>query len=104
MSQTSPSLTLPVEIERRLPGEVVSALIDFQQRLLSLFPGQIERLILYGSYPRGEATPESDVDVMVVVRWPSPQQVGAYYLGGPGDPRWQQIVDLAMDIMIAHGP
>jgi formate/nitrite transporter FocA (FNT family) len=22
----------------------------------------------------------------------------------PGDPRWQQIVDLAMDVMFAHGP
>lgn len=40
----------------------------------------------------------------MVVPWRDPTHSQNYYLGGPGDRRWQQIVDLAMDVMIAHGP
>jgi len=90
--------------ELHLPRKVKAALADFQRRLLMLFPGQICQLVLYGSYARGEATPDSDVDVMVIVGWDDPQQPGGYYLGRASDPRWQQTVDAAVDAMIAHGP
>ena len=87
-----------------LPHQIEIALADFQHRLLKLFPGEIRELILYGSYARGEAAPDSDVDVMVVVGWDDPEGTGGYYVGRPSDPRWRQIVDAAMDAMIAHGP
>jgi hypothetical protein len=90
--------------ELHLPRKVKAALADFQRRVLALFPGQIGQLVLYGSYARGEATPDSDVDVMVIVSWDDPQQPGGYYLGRASDPRWQQTVDAAIDAMIAHGP
>lgn len=87
-----------------IPPPVENALADFQRRLLEMFPGQIKQLILYGSYARGEAQPDSDVDVMVIVGWDAPPQTHGYYLGGAGDPRWRQIIDAAVDAMIAHGP
>jgi uncharacterized protein len=87
-----------------LPQKIKAALADFQRQLLQLFQDEIMSLILYGSYARDEATPESDVDVMVVVNWKNPDQPGGYYLGGAADPRWQQIIDAAVDAMIAHGP
>jgi len=87
----------------RLPRGVKAALADFQCRLLELFPGEISHMILYGSYARGEATPDSDIDVMVVVGWSDPKQPNGYYLGRASDPRWQRIIDAAMDAMIAHG-
>ena len=90
--------------ELHLPRRVKAALADFQRRLLDLFPGEIVQLILYGSYARGEATLDSDIDVMVVVDWNDPKQPGGYYLGGASDPRWQQTIDAAIDAMIAHGP
>lgn len=91
-------------IEQKLPADISVALVDFQRQLLDLFPGEIEQIILYGSYATGQATSESDVDVMVLVNWRDSAHPQNYFLGGPGDPRWQRIVDLAIDVMISHGP
>jgi hypothetical protein len=104
MSVQVPRQKLKRASELHLPRKVKAALADFQRRLLDLFPGEIVQLILYGSYARGEATADSDVDVMVVVDWNDPKQPGGYYLGGAGDPRWRQTIDAAVDAMIAHGP
>jgi len=87
----------------RLPRRIKAALDDFQRRLLELFPGEISQLILYGSYARGEATPDSDVDVMVVVKWTDPERAGGYYLDNVADPRWQTILDEAVQTMLTHG-
>lgn len=87
-----------------IPHKIEAALADFRQRILKLFPGEINELILYGSYARGEAAPDSDVDVMVVVGWDDPTQPGGYYLGKASDRRWRQIIDAAVDTMIEHGP
>lgn len=104
MHKISINQTPAAKIEQRVPDEIAPALTDFCHRILNLFPGEIEQIILYGSYATGQATPESDVDTMIVVPWRDSTHLQNYYLGGPGDPRWQQIVDLAMDVMIAHGP
>lgn len=87
-----------------LPRRVKVALVDFQSRLLELFPDEINQLILYGSYSRGEARTDSDIDVMVVVDWYDSQRTDGYYLGGASDLRWRKIIDAAVDTMIAHGP
>lgn len=79
-----------------------TTLANFQNRALSLFPDAISRIVLYGSYARGEANPESDVDVLVVFRKDS-QPVNTY-IGGPGDARWRQLVDAAIDSMVNNGP
>ncbi len=74
----------------RPPRKVKSALADFQRRALELFPDDILAIILYGSYARGEATPDSDVDVMVVGKWTDPRQADLHYSPGLGDPPWEQ--------------
>jgi predicted nucleotidyltransferase len=100
---------MPVQISPRkpdhktmlhLPRRVKAALDDFQRRLLELFPGEISQLILYGSYARGEATPDSDVDVMVVVKWREKQLPDGTYLAWFGDPGWNQIIDVASDVLL----
>ena len=48
------------------PEKLQYVLNEYKDLLLAELPGQIERLILFGSYARGDARPESDVDVMVV--------------------------------------
>ena len=87
----------------RLPSRVQEALAAFRQALLDAFPAQIRRIILYGSYARGDATPDSDVDVMIVVAWEEERLPGGFYRSMYGDPRWERIVDLAMDITLDFG-
>ena len=87
MNEVTTTQALLTELEKLLSSEVTAALADFQRQLLDLFPGEIEQLILYGSYVIGQATLDSDVDVMVVVPWGNPVHSQDYYLGGPGDPR-----------------
>jgi predicted nucleotidyltransferase len=86
----------------RLPRVVKMTLANFQNRALTMFPDTISRIILYGSYARGEATPDSDLDVMVVVR--RDKQPVETYIGGPGDIRWKKLVDAAIDSMVNKGP
>jgi predicted nucleotidyltransferase len=87
----------------KLPPRVREALGAFQQALLAAFPGQIRRIILYGSFARGEAAPDSDVDVMVVVGWEEERLPDGLYRSMYGDPRWQTIVDAAHDVSLEHG-
>jgi predicted nucleotidyltransferase len=50
-----------------LPAEVVAALERFRSGLAERFGDRLALVRLYGSYARGEAWEESDVDVLVLV-------------------------------------
>jgi uncharacterized protein len=41
---------------------------DLRSRLEALYGERLEKLILYGSQARGDAEPDSDIDVLVVLR------------------------------------
>lgn len=43
-----------------------AALQEFKRRLVRHFPDEITRVILFGSKARGDARPDSDIDVLVV--------------------------------------
>jgi predicted nucleotidyltransferase len=92
-----------VQFLEGLPERVREALTAFQQALLEALPGQIRRIILYGSYARGEAAPDSDVDVMIVVAWEEERLPDGFYHSMYGDPRWERIVDLATDVNLDLG-
>jgi predicted nucleotidyltransferase len=67
------------------------ALEEFTARVRSRPVGdQIARMILYGSVLRGDAGPESDVDLLVVAT---------------GDVRaaWRALGDIAFEVMLEHG-
>ncbi|GAB4430272.1 MAG: nucleotidyltransferase domain-containing protein [Anaerolineae bacterium] len=83
--------------------ELYQILDEYRRRLLAALPGQIERLILFGSYARGQAHAESDVDVLVVVNWPQERLPDGFYPTYYNDPRWRTIVDIATEIMLEHG-
>ena len=40
---------------------------EFKAELRNLYGERLKNVLLYGSYARNEATPESDIDVMVVL-------------------------------------
>ena len=41
---------------------------SYRQALADSFPDLVEQIIVYGSKARGEAGPESDIDVLVILR------------------------------------
>jgi predicted nucleotidyltransferase len=41
---------------------------EFKRRIEQRFPRELVRLVLFGSKARGEATPESDVDLLAVIQ------------------------------------
>jgi predicted nucleotidyltransferase len=102
MSETVTAVTR-VPVLDGLPPRVREALVAFQHTLLEAFPGQIRRIILYGSYARGEAALDSDVDLMVVVAWQEERLPDGFYRSMYGDPRWERIVDLATDVNLDFG-
>ena len=40
---------------------------DVVDRLFDLLGDKLDRVILFGSYARGDFTPESDIDIMVIL-------------------------------------
>ena len=51
-----------------LQAEYKNVLEDFKKRLLKELGGRIDSIILYGSVARGEATEDSDIDILVIGR------------------------------------
>lgn len=41
---------------------------EFKRRVEQRFPRELVRLVLFGSKARGQATPESDVDLLAVIQ------------------------------------
>lgn len=74
-----------------LSPHIEALLRDLRGRLEALYGNRLHAVVLYGSYARGEATPASDVDVMVV-------------LEGEVDP-WKEIrrmSDAALDVELQY--
>jgi predicted nucleotidyltransferase len=78
-------------------------LTRYRDALLARFPDQLQRLILFGSQARGDATAGSDIDILVVVSWGDERLPDGFYAAPFSDPRWQAIIDTASDISLEHG-
>ena len=52
------------------PPRVRDAVAEAKVRLEALYGARLARVVLYGSYARGDARPGSDVDLLVVLRGP----------------------------------
>lgn len=50
-----------------LPALLRGLLADYRAKLEQAFPGRLVRLALFGSWARGEANEDSDVDVFVLL-------------------------------------
>ncbi|MDH7485928.1 MAG: HEPN domain-containing protein [Anaerolineae bacterium] len=87
----------------QLPPVLQEALQRFCQAVLTRFPGLVEEIILYGSWARGDADAESDVDLLLLVNWEEERLGEGCYRTHYGDPRWQAIVDISYDLMLEYG-
>lgn len=50
-----------------MPAAIEKILYLYREQLENVSEGHIKRLILYGSYARGDFNPDSDIDVMILV-------------------------------------
>lgn len=53
-----------------LPQEIQSTLVDCKQCLLTHYDKNIKSIILYGSVARQQLTPNSDIDLLVILEPP----------------------------------
>jgi predicted nucleotidyltransferase len=85
-----------------LSAQEQAALAEYQSRLLARFPQRIRRIALFGSKARGDAGPESDLDVLVVLGDGQKSSDGFYPLGLT-DPVWREIVGMTFDLLMEYG-
>ena len=53
---------------RKLPSSVRLALEELKQVLISLYGERLQGIYLYGSYARGSASDDSDIDVLIALK------------------------------------
>jgi predicted nucleotidyltransferase len=78
-------------MDRPLNAHHAAALRDFVARVRAGLGAHLVDLRLFGSVARGDDTPESDIDVFVVVQ-PEDRRVTLE----------NQIIDIAFDVNLAH--
>ncbi len=71
--------------------ELLEILREVKERLQEILDDDLVEVILFGSYTRGEAREDSDVDVLVVVkRWPDTEKL-------------EKIGELSAELVLEHG-
>ncbi|MCX7838560.1 MAG: nucleotidyltransferase domain-containing protein, partial [Anaerolineae bacterium] len=93
-SRTRPSRLYPQA--RYLTRQERRALKAYQDYLLNKFPDHIERIVLFGSKARGDSTPASDLDVLVIVRSDESDFQSV-------EERWREITTGAYEIGFHYG-
>lgn len=65
----------------KLSNEEQTWLDSFIRTIQQRFPDKIERVIVYGSKARGDAGPDSDLDVLVVLKDDTVSRAGVRLIG-----------------------
>lgn len=76
-----------------MPNIVKSIVYGFSVQLRTLLKNDLSKIILYGSYARGDFQKDSDVDVMILVNLPAKEI----------EKIEEAIFELAYDIEMEHG-
>ena len=76
-----------------MPEAVSNILYDFTKQLKDMLQSNLSRVLVYGSYARGDYRENSDVDVMVLVKLPEDEIKGIT----------SNVYDLSYDIELEKG-
>jgi predicted nucleotidyltransferase len=61
------------------PLDTRTLLARIKSRLQAVYGDRLRGIVLYGSEARGESTPDSDVDILVLARRPGSSGTGSAY-------------------------
>jgi hypothetical protein len=87
----------------RLSDDERETLTTYRDLLLHQIPDRLRRLILYGSRARGDAAPESDLDIAVILTGRDQPMTDGRRPAPFSDPVWQAIVNAACDVSLSQG-
>lgn len=76
-----------------MPVSIRDLLYEFAKDMKRIFASDLSRIVVYGSYARGDYTENSDVDVMVLVKMPE-ERVHDYM---------EQVSDCAFEYLMKYG-
>ena len=64
-------------MKRKIPENISSALTEFTRGVQEIFGNRAKKVILYGSYARGDFNKHSDIDLIVLTDIPN-EEMGEY--------------------------
>jgi len=76
--------------QARLPAPAMAAIQAYVDELTHRFGGQLVDVMLFGSQARGQATRDSDIDIMVVLDHPAARDLS-------------EARGIAFDVWLTHG-
>lgn len=76
-----------------MPISISNLMSEFAKDMKQQFGSDLSRIIVYGSYARGDYTENSDVDVMILVKTPE-DDIRKYV---------EQVSDCAFDYLMKYG-
>jgi predicted nucleotidyltransferase len=79
-----------------MPIAIQDIINAFARDMRQVFGDKLERVIVYGSYARGDYTENSDVDVMILVNIPNEEITG--YLDVVSDCAFEYMMKYGVDI------
>lgn len=86
-------LSKEVEEGAYMQKRIRNILKEFEQCMRNVFKEDFCKILVYGSYARGDYNENSDVDVMILVNTPL-EKINSYY---------DQVSDCAFDFMMKYG-
>ncbi len=86
------SKTILFGVSEKMPVTVRDIIREFARDMRNLFGNSLSRVVVYGSYARGDYTENSDVDVMILVKVDEPK-ISQYI---------DQVADCAFDYFMKY--
>lgn len=76
-----------------MPDKLVVLLKEYRQAIAEILGNRLSRMVLYGSYARGDFKQDSDIDIMILADVP-PEEISGYA---------DKIYDITYDFEIQYG-
>lgn len=79
---------------KEMPDSVANILNNFSEKVKKLFDDKLSKIVLYGSYARGDYRENSDVDIMILVKISDEEEIRKYR---------NEVCDMVFDIEMETG-